>query len=219
MPAPERIRNQVERLTADFIGLGLCNSQNFPSFTTNGNFQEISYSGTGDLSVVLKNQPYQQIYEELLRTNAYNLKMLDGALVQLMYKFESGVLTRHRLAFFPSPDLTEYQNTPDIYDDDEIYADIVMRNIVVFPIRFDFDSTEGTYREIDHPKSHLTLGQYKNCRIPVNAPVTPYAFLAFLLRNFYHTAFKKHTESITLFDDAFEESIFPSEKSIGHIIL
>lgn len=219
MPAPEIIRSQVERLTADFIGLGLCNSQNFPSFTTNGNLQEISYSGTGDLSVVLKNLPYQQIYEELLRTNAYNLKMLDGALVQLMYKFENGTLTRHRLAFFPSPDLTEYQNSPEIYEDDEIYADIVMRNIVVFPIRFDFDSTEGTYREIDHPKSHLTLGQYKNCRIPVNAPVTPYAFLAFLLRNFYHTAFKKHTESITAFDDTFEESIFPSEKGIGHIIL
>ena len=219
MPAPEIIRNQVERLTADFIGLGLCNSQNFPSFTTNGSLQEISYSGTGDLSIVLKNQPYQQIYEELLRTNSYNLKMLDGALVQLMYKFENGSLTRHRLAFFPSPDLTEYQNNPDIYEDDEIYADIVMRNIVVFPIRFDFDSTEGTYREIDHPKSHLTLGQYKNCRIPVNAPVTPYAFLAFLLRNFYHTAFKKHTESITPFNDVFEESIFPSEKGIGHIIL
>lgn len=219
MPAPETIRNQVERLTADFIGLGLCNNQNFPSFKNDGNFQEISYSGAGDLSVVLKNQPYQQIYEELLRTNSYNLKMLDGALIQLMYKFEGGILRCHRLAFFPSPDLTEYQNNPEIYEDDEIYADIVMRNIVVFPIRFDFDSTEGTYREIDHPKSHLTLGQYKNCRIPVNAPVTPYAFLAFLLRNFYHTAFKKHTESITLFDETFEESIFPSEKNIGHIIL
>ncbi|MDI3401046.1 DUF2290 domain-containing protein [Pseudomonas sp. V88_4] len=219
MPTPEIIRNQVARLTADFIGLGLCNSQNFPSLVTNGDLQEISYSGHGDLSIVLKNQPYQEIYEELLRTNAYNLKMLDGALVQLMYKFESGALTRHRLAFFPSPDLTEYQNNPEIYEDDEIYADIVMRNIVVFPIRFDFDSTEGTYREIEHPKSHLTLGQYKNCRIPVNAPVTPYAFLAFLLRNFYNTAFKKHTDSITPFNESFESSIFDSERAIGHITL
>ncbi|MNB64251.1 hypothetical protein D3C87_828220 [compost metagenome] len=219
MPTPEKIRNQVERLTADFIGLGLCNSQNFPSLVTNGGLQEISYSGSGDLSIVLKNQPYQEIYDELLRTNAYNLRMLDGALVQLMYKFENGTLTRHRLAFFPSPDLTEYQNNPEIYDDDEIYADIVMRNIVVFPIRFDFDSTEGTYREIEHPKSHLTLGQYKNCRIPVNAPVTPYAFLAFLLRNFYHTAFKKHTDAITQFNEYFESSIFESERAIGHITL
>ncbi|MOA36537.1 hypothetical protein D3C78_1580660 [compost metagenome] len=94
-----------------------------------------------------------------------------------------------------------------------------MRNIVVFPIRFDFDSTEGTYREIEHPKSHLTLGQYKNCRIPVNAPVTPYAFLAFLLRNFYHTAFKKHTDAITQFNEYFESSIFESERAIGHITL
>jgi len=219
MPQPEIIRSQVERLTADFIGLGLCNSQNFPSFKNDGNFQEVSYSGTGDLSFVLKNQPYQEIYGEILRTNAYNLKMLDGALIQLMYKFENGVLKCHRLAFFPSPDLTEYQNNPEVYEDDEIYADIVMRNIVVFPIRFDFDATEGVYREIDHPKSHLTLGQYKNCRIPVSAPLTPYAFLAFLLRNFYHTAFKKHTNSITLFDEVFEDSIFPSEKTIGHFII
>ncbi|AVJ25226.1 MULTISPECIES: DUF2290 domain-containing protein [Pseudomonas] len=216
MPAPEKIRTQVEKLTADFIGLGLCNSQNFPSLKSEGSLQEVSYSGTGDLSFILKNQPYQEIYNEILRTNAYNLKMLDGALIQLMYKFENGKLKCHRLAFFPSPDLTEYQNNPEIYEDDEIYADIVMRNIVVFPIRFDFDITEGTYKEIDHPKSHLTLGQYKNCRIPVSAPVTPHAFLAFLLRNFYHTAFKKHADAITIFDETFEESIYPSERLIGH---
>jgi hypothetical protein len=216
MITPELIRRQVESLTADFIGLGLCNSQNFPSYKNEGALQEISYSGRGHLSIVLKNQPYGEIYSELLRSNSYNLKMLDGALIQLMYRFENGVLKSHRLAFFPSPDLTEYQNNPEIYDDDDIYADIVMRNIVVFPIRFDYDCTEGVFEEIHHPKSHLTLGQYKNCRIPVSAPLTPYLFLQFILRNFYNTAYKKHTDSITLFKEYFDQTIFDSETLIGH---
>lgn len=217
MPSPGRIRHQVQRLTSDFVGLGLCNSQNFPSIKSEGGISEVSYSGMSDLSIVLKNQPYQDLYSELLRTSAYNILMLDGAIIQLMYRFKDGILVSHRLAFFPSPNLDEYQNNPDIYELDEIYADIILKNIVVFPVRFDFDSSEVVFVEQEHPKSHLTLGQYKNCRIPVTSPVTPYLFLNFILRNFYNTAYKKHSEGITLFRELFEDTIYPSEREIAHL--
>ncbi|MGK8472744.1 DUF2290 domain-containing protein [Stutzerimonas stutzeri] len=217
MPSPTAVHRQVEKLTADFVGLGLCNSQNFPSLRVDGDFAEISYSGVTDLSFVLKNQPYRDMYQELVETRAYNMLMVDGAIIQLMYQFQNGELTKHRLAFFPSPDLDEYQNNAEIYELDEIYADIVYRNIIAFPIRFDFDGRQEVYQEIHHPKSHLTLGQYKNCRIPVHVPVTPYLFLSFILRNFYNTAFKKHSENITAFKDSFEECIFPAERSIFHL--
>ena len=62
--------------------------------------------------------------------------MLDGALIQMTYEFSDKKLRRHRLAFFPSPHLEEFQNNPDIYLDDEIYADVVAKNIVSFPVRF-----------------------------------------------------------------------------------
>ncbi|MEX5452013.1 DUF2290 domain-containing protein, partial [Stutzerimonas stutzeri] len=83
MPSPTAVHRQVEKLTADFVGLGLCNSQNFPSLRVDGDFAEISYSGVTDLSFVLKNQPYRDMYQELVETRAYNMLMVDGAIIQL----------------------------------------------------------------------------------------------------------------------------------------
>ena len=64
--------------------------------------------------------------------------MLDGALVTLRYRFRNGEVSEHSLSYFPSPDLEHFQNDPEIYLQDEIYADVVARNIVPFPVRFDF---------------------------------------------------------------------------------
>lgn len=65
--------------------------------------------------------------------------------------------------------------------------------------------------------SHLTLGQYENCRVPVTAPLTPYWFVAFVLRNFYHTAFTCYAQDLPLFDNDFEETIDPTERSVIHV--
>ena len=103
MITPESIRTQVERLTTDLIECSLCEEQKFPSLRDEpSNIKKIDF-GKSDLSIVLKNKPYQEIYNELLRTQAYNLKMIDGALIQLMYKFYWNSIQSHRLAFFPSP--------------------------------------------------------------------------------------------------------------------
>lgn len=215
----DNIRKQVAILTSDLVKLSLCNHQNFPSVTTSaGGFKDVSFSSTRDLSVVLKNQPYREIYAELERSQAYNLKMVDGALIQLMYRFKGSTLKSHRLAFFPSPDLEEFQNNPEIYESDEIFADIIMKNVVVFPLRFDFDASEEIFQELDHPKSHLTLGQYANCRIPVSAPVTPFGFIDFILRSFYNTAHRKYSAEISAFhQEAFLNTISDSERKIVHV--
>ena len=175
--------------------------------------------GQSDLSLVLKNRSYKEIYDELLKCQAYNFKMIDGALIQLMYRFQKGCLQSHRLAFFPSPYLEEFQNNPEIYEADEIYADIIKKNIVPFPVRFDYSCKEGVVKEIEHPQSHLTLGQYHNCRIPVSAPLTPYIFISFILRNFYNTAFKKYSNKINKFDALFKETIPTSERLLTHVQL
>ena len=88
--------------------------------------------------------------------------MIDGALLQLMYRFQKTELESHRLAFFPSPYLEEFQNNPDVYKDDAMFTEVVFRNIVPFPLRFDYDSRNEVFIEVHHPKSHLSLGQYKN---------------------------------------------------------
>jgi hypothetical protein len=168
-----------------------------------------------DLSIVLKNIDYPLVYEELDKGENYNIKMVDGALIQLLYTYENSTLISHRLAFFPSPFLHDFQNEPEMYEADEIYADIIARNILPVPIRFDYDPSN--YQELDHPSCHLTLGQFKNCRIPVCSPLTPNVFISFILRSFYNTAFRKFTSELNLSSDLFDESISPMEKKLLHL--
>ena len=218
MISPENIRNQMESVTSDLILCSLSVEQQFPSVRREKDGTKVDF-GRADLSIALKNVAYTDIYNELSKSKSYNLKLIDGALVQLMYKFKGEYLQAHRLAFFPSPYLEDYQNNSDIYEKDEIYADIIKKNIVPFPIRFDFDCREGVFDELIHPKSHLTLGQYQNCRIPVSAPLTPYMFIMFLLQNFYNTAFKIYSNTISKFDTNFPCSITPEERKIIHVQL
>lgn len=218
MPSPERIRQQAAQLTADLVGLSLCDRQNYPAVRDLGEgLREVGIGVRGNTSYALKNIPYHDIYRELERTQTYNLRMLDGALIQMMYRFRNNEVEAHRLAFFPSPFLEEFQNNPDIYLDDEIYAEVIIKNIVPFPIRFDFDCREEVVVEVDHPKSHLTLGQYQNCRIPVSAPLTPYHFIGFILRNFYNTAYRKYEDQLTSFNHCFESSISARERDLLYV--
>ena len=213
-----QIKNQIMKLTANLIEFGLSDQENFPFLRKVGQgWQEIGV-GARNFSHALRNIPYHEVYSELDRTGIYNAKMLDGALIHLMYLFQNNEVKAHRLAFYPSPSLEEFQNNPDIYLEDEIYADVIMKNIVPFPIRFDFDSREEVVVDVDHPHSHLTLGQYQNCRIPVSSPLTPFLFIEFLLRNFYNTAYQKYHDKITAFKDhSFEATITPREKNMIHI--
>ncbi|WP_084022366.1 DUF2290 domain-containing protein [Chlorobaculum limnaeum] len=212
--------SEIEALTANLVGLSLSNEQNFPS--THGdpksNF-EITVKNAGALTVALRNVSYRDIYSTLSDANCFNMKLLDGALVCLRYRFEAGKLVEHNLGYFPSPDLEQFQNEPEIYLSDDIYADIVERNIVPFPIRFDFNADEARYVDVDHPYSHLTLGQYKNCRIPVCSPVSPLAFGGFILRNFYNTVFRKFSDDIPAPKFRFAQTISPNEQKIPHVVL
>lgn len=217
---PEMIFEDINRITSDLIQLSLCNKQCFPCISArDNNVREVSISGNKSLSIALKNLPYRDVYNELIRSKVYNIKMLDGALLQFMYRFRDDALIAHRLAFFPSPDLEEFQNSPEIYEMDEIYAEIVSKGVVVFPFRFDFDIRDDVVVDVEHPMSHLTLGQYLNCRIPVSSPVTPSEFTRFVLRNFYHTAHNKFCEKIRISRATFADTITADERNIAHLII
>lgn len=212
------VYSQINTITQKLIAVGLSVKQKFPSCKSIGrDSYEIAYSGMQDLSVVLRNVEYAEVYQELDASGNYNVKMVDGALIQLLYTYKGSALSSHRLAFFPSPLLPDFQNEPEIYEEDEIYADIIAKNILPVPVRFDYDPEN--YKELDHPKCHLTLGQFKNCRIPVRSPITPSAFIAFILRSFYHTAFRKFTDELNFSSSLFDETISPMEKKIIHLAI
>ena len=140
-----------------------------------------------------------------------------GALLLLRYRFEKKEILQHSLGFYPSPFLEEFQNNPEIYLEDAVYAEVIARNIVPFPIRFDFDCRSKVVVPCKHPKSHLTLGQYENCRIPVTSPLTPICFFAFVLRNFYNTAFVEFCQALPIFTECFEDSIHEEERQLVHM--
>jgi len=215
---PNKIIRQVDDLVKCLVEIGLASDQNF-SFRRDlpGSCIEITFRQAGHVSIAMKDRSYQDIYAQLETERVYNAKLPDGALIQMMYMFNGNVLQKHRLAFFPCPHLEEFQNDPKSYLQDEIYVDVIAKNIVSFPLRFDYNIATALHKEILHPKSHLTLGQYERCRIPVTAPLTPYIFIDFILRNFYHTTFDQFADKIPKFNDSFDESIVPSEKNVIHV--
>ena len=215
MLKPRDIYKQIKVLTTDVISSGLCEAENYPSMKKRpGYVTEIGITGV-DNAVFLKSIPYVDMYQTLLEQRHFNMKMIDGALLTMQYRFVKDRLSAHRLSYFPAPNLEAFQNDPELYLHDGIYADILDRRIVPVPFRFDYDNDEKTYQPVEHPISHLTLGQYKNCRIPVSSALTPYQFLSFVLRNFYHVASLKYR--LTVFRDKFEDSIFPNEQELLHI--
>jgi len=216
---PQQTLKQIIELTQALVGLSLSNEQNFP--TTQGKPNagfEISVSTAAGMSVALKNVAYRDIYGELEKARCFNVKMIDGALVSLRYRFHGGAICEHSLSYFPSPNLEQFQNEPEIYLEDDVFADVVAKNIVPFPVRFDFSDDEKKFVDLHHPYSHLTLGQYKNCRIPVCSPLGPLAFGGFILRNFYNTAFRKYSTKFPTSKLGFANTITAGERKIPHVV-
>lgn len=187
--------DEINSITAELIQMGVSDDQNFAIMKkTSSDLISISFNMSASFAGSLKNIPYREIYNSMKSERNFNVSLADGGLLQFFYLFRGEIVVNHRLGFFPSPDLSEYQNEPEIYEEDAIYAEIVARNIVATPIRFDFDA-EG-FVEDDHPISHLTIGQYKNCRIPVSSAISPFRFTEFILKSFYNTAYRDLSASI-----------------------
>ena len=216
MPDPNETAEQIHAAIGFLVEKGLADNQRTAFRRSLGNgIVEITFEGANHVSVALRDRAYSEIYRHLSETRAFNAKLPDGALLQMMYRYSNNLLESHRLAFFPSPSLDEFQNDPEIYLEDVAYADVVARNIVPFPLRFDYNDL-GT---VDHPKCHLTLGQYERCRIPVTAPMAPLTFIDFLLRNFYNTAFVEYAEALPTHTQLFDETIRPSERNMVHVTI
>lgn len=216
---PQETLTSINSVITKLIRAGLSDDQRYPALRRTGDRRcEVGIEGAPDMSATLRDIPYDEAFIAIEKAGAFNIKMVDGALLQFAYTFQNNAISGHRLAFFPAPNLANYDEARSLYDDDEIYADIVGRYLVRFPIRFDFSSSNEEHVELIHPKSHLTLGQYKNCRIPVNGPLTPVRFARFIVRNFYFSVLDQ-----VEFGDRAERAVYPetitdAERRIGHMI-
>jgi hypothetical protein len=217
-PSPGVVKNEMDELFAFLIEQGLVDDQNFPFLRQlHEDKCEVSFNGMEWISIAMGDINYEDIHRELSEKRAYNIKFLDGGLLQMMYHFAGSRLVRHRLAYFPSPNLRSFSEYPEAYLKDELYLDIMSRRIVPFPLRFDFD--ERAFHDIEHPKCHLTLGDVKYCRIPVSAPLTPGRFIGFVLRNFYQTNEHLFINDLPNRRINFPQCITENECQIIHVVV
>nr|WP_294972881.1 DUF2290 domain-containing protein [uncultured Pseudomonas sp.] len=210
--------DDLKDLVSDLIGKGLADDQNFPmAKQTSAQDWEVSFTGAEHVSIAMSDIDYEIIYNELVEKRSFSVKLIDGGLIQLMYRFKGAALVKHRLTYYPSPSLRPFHDDPDSYLRDEIFLEIVSRRIIPFPLRFDFDIEAA--KDILHPSCHLTLGDVKGCRIPVAAPLTPRQFVEFIVRNFYQT--EKH-DFVSTFPNHrlhFEPSITARERGLVHVAI
>lgn len=213
-----RIAREVQDLTGYLIEEGFSQDQNYPVVAQRGKDAfVVSFSNTVSFAPMLRDRPYPEMYREVLDLRAFNILMVDGAMLQLTYSFDSGVLQQSRLGFLPSPSLLDYQNNPELYEEDVLYADVIDRKAVSVPFRFDYDPRPGVASSLLHPVSHLTLGQYTNCRIATTAPVTPYYFVEFVLRSFYNTAMRQVAAGLPRGSYQLAKCITAEEEGLIHV--
>lgn len=55
---PDKVKAELQALTADLIAAGLCIDQNFPILERSGSVAEVHFGKVADLSVTLKNISY-----------------------------------------------------------------------------------------------------------------------------------------------------------------
>lgn len=203
------VYKELRMITLEMIRCGMAEEYNFPIIRQ----QEVVWEKYGDISVYLKNLSYERIYDEINKRKNYNFKMPDGGMFQLMYRFEKdGILLAHRLAYYPSASYEIYQNEVELYDEDELYGDIMNKSVLPVIIRADYNREEngGTLR---HPYSHVTLGDYKNCRIPINRPISPIHFVNFIMEHFYYVPSSKLEYNFKMKNQAdFEEHIHSTDR-------
>jgi len=219
MSSPLEIVSEINELISYLTKINLTNDQNFAYPTNQRGAIQVRFAGSEHISSALKNRDYLEIYRTMTMERVYNVKMLDGALIQMSYEFVDTLLQRHRLAFYPSPIFDEFSKNPETYFDDEIDGDIISTNTVPFFFRFDYDSRATTHKQLSHPRSHLSLGKYPNCRIPVTEPMTPRWFIDFILRNFYDTKEHLYTDHLPRNKCSLGESIAHQERNVIHIVI
>lgn len=217
MIKPKEIISQIEYLTGNLIENSFSSDQNFSSINT---YPEgvtiVTWDKNAHISETFDNNlSYKEIYDICRDRRYFTLLLVDEAIIQFYYKFKNGVLVNHRMAFLPSPYLEEFQNNPDVYINDLIYAEVINKSLVPSPIRFDYDKKAS--EDVIHPRSHMTIGQYQNCRIPVRSALTPFQFINFIFNNFYNNILF----NTDLYDKCneiyFGSSITPSESNLVHM--
>ena len=96
-PLPTKYQEyDLERVLSSLIEKGVADDQNFPvlrQYSAEG--WEVSFAGAEHVSFAMGDIDYGDIHRELSEKRSYNAKLIDGGLLQLMYRFNGDQLVKH----------------------------------------------------------------------------------------------------------------------------
>ena len=118
---PNSIKTEITAIIYKLTRIGLAVDQNLPLIKNKGRDVDVTWAGQTYLSVALKkNSDYNKIYEEILKQRNYNLRLKDGSIIQICYRFNGNKLVSSRLTYLPNPFSNETSEFTDFqYNDDE----------------------------------------------------------------------------------------------------
>ena len=123
----------------------------------------------------------EEIRKDLIENNQYCLQFYDGSLFSYEAVIEKGKIKKANIVFIKCYDVVNDEDSKTWqdyqFDDGE---DTKLGTPVFF--RIDIDETS---KKENHSVCHLTLSNYKYCRIPLLRKISIQEILTFILNNFY----------------------------------
>lgn len=219
LPNAQKVLKDLKLVVRHFNTLGIADQSFDPVLLNTGKNQLVQSPVTAN-SAALDNIPYDELYRSLDTKQAFLIKLIDGGLMQFDYCFDQygRRLEKHRLAYLPAPHLDPYMSLEHDYWEGRAFLEVVGHQVVPVPVRMDFDGRPDVAVSVSHPAAHLTLGQYKHCRIPLSSPMLPIAFAAFIGTHFYSQPGASGFSSLgSSIPGNFAESITEEERQMTHV--
>ncbi|WP_330112024.1 DUF2290 domain-containing protein [Cetobacterium somerae] len=209
-----KIINEINSFQNYLVTIGLAPIYNTAKLYDNN---KVMWGKSENLSILLKEGHYEDIYKKLHESKNYSFKFIDGSIFQLSYTIVNNVITKMRLAYYPYPKTISYNDDMESYDLECEHIDMLDKYVVSTPIRIDYAPKD--HEEIKHPKTHLHLGQIEGCRIPLKSPIMPNKFFKFIFYNFYDKVFDRYFLKYNFETEEIEASITLVEQKHGHICI
>ena len=167
-------------------------SNNLNVINCGANKEKITWSNKKEKNVMYDTyMDAQSMMENILLDNQYLIEMYDKSIFQFECIVENEEIMKMRMVFFKKDNIIWEVNKINIMEGNELEQDDWFEQNFGMPImlRIDYDPKE--YVDIIHSKSHMTLFNSQNCRIPMKTYFMFSEFVYFVLNSFYNIRIQK----------------------------
>lgn len=202
--------NEINECVSFCVKEAICHNQLYPHRKGLEIIPEGGNPGTMKFHNI---QEYLNWLSEIIKNNQFEFILFDGSVISFSYSFENHATIREmRCVYLPNITILPYEYYNEISEEELELLNNTEGSFFYLPLRFDFKNPDFIAEGKD-PYCHLHLGFLEDCRLPIKAPITPKAFILFILENFYPKRFSK-IEDKSFFNLRKEDVFIPKIKDI-----